>query len=118
MWWASRARIYFVTLTSLLPGHPLPLSKAPCSLWLHVIMIAIYIRSFLAAHQVATPHVMTANCHPPALAALAFAVSGVLRVIMIAISDVVGKPPTESVFFEKYSRIACVIDEVLNEVRC
>jgi hypothetical protein len=35
---------------------------------------------------------------------------------MIAISDVVGKPPTESVFFEKYSRIACVIDEVLNEV--
>jgi hypothetical protein len=45
------------------------------------------------------------------------AVSGVLRVIMIAIADVVGKPPTESVFFEKYSRIACVIDEVLNEVR-
>lgn len=44
------------------------------------------------------------------------AVSGVLRVIMIAIADVVGKPPTESVFFEKYSRIACVIDEVLNEV--
>lgn len=43
------------------------------------------------------------------------ALSGVLRVIMIAIADVVGKPPTESVFFEKYSRIACVIDEVLNE---
>jgi len=38
-------------------------------------------------------------------------------VIMIAIADVVGKPPTESVFFEKYSRIACVIDEVVNEVR-
>lgn len=43
------------------------------------------------------------------------ALSGVLRVIMIAIADVVGKPPTESVFFEKYSRIACVIDEVVNE---
>lgn len=42
--------------------------------------------------------------------------SGVLRVIMIAIADVVGKPPAEAVFFEKYSRIACVIDEVLNEV--
>jgi hypothetical protein len=35
---------------------------------------------------------------------------------MISIADVAGKPPTESVFFEKYSRIACVIDEVLNEV--
>jgi hypothetical protein len=44
------------------------------------------------------------------------AVSGVLRVIMISIADVVGKPPTESVFFEKYARIASVIDEVVNEV--
>jgi hypothetical protein len=35
---------------------------------------------------------------------------------MIAIADVVGKPPSEAVFFEKFSRIACVIDEVLNEV--
>ncbi|KAF8065736.1 tstD [Scenedesmus sp. PABB004] len=43
------------------------------------------------------------------------ALSGVLRVIMIAIADVVGKPPTESVFFEKYARIAAVIDEVINE---
>lgn len=42
--------------------------------------------------------------------------SGVLRVIMISIADVVGKPPTESVFFEKYARIASVIDEVVNEV--
>jgi hypothetical protein len=36
---------------------------------------------------------------------------------MISIADVVGKPPTESVFFEKYARIASVIDEVINEVR-
>jgi len=43
-------------------------------------------------------------------------VSGVIRVMMIAISDMMGKPPTESVFFEKYSRIACVIDEIVNEV--
>jgi len=28
---------------------------------------------------------------------------------------VVGKPPTESVFFEKYARIATVIDEVIDE---
>jgi hypothetical protein len=44
-------------------------------------------------------------------------VSGVLRVVMIAIADLVGRPPTEAVFFEKYARIACVIDEVINEVR-
>ncbi|WIA16874.1 hypothetical protein OEZ86_014067 [Tetradesmus obliquus] len=43
------------------------------------------------------------------------ALSGVLRVVMISIADVVGKPPTESVFFEKYARIASVIDEVVNE---
>jgi hypothetical protein len=43
------------------------------------------------------------------------ALSGVIRVMMIAISDMMGKPPTESVFFEKYSRIACVIDEIVNE---
>ncbi len=45
------------------------------------------------------------------------AVSGLLRVVMVAIADVVGKPPTESVFFEKYARICVVVDEVINEVR-
>eukprot|EP00878_Enallax_costatus_P009152 GHUV01009566.1.p1 GENE.GHUV01009566.1~~GHUV01009566.1.p1 ORF type:complete len:152 (+),score=21.14 GHUV01009566.1:634-1089(+) len=43
------------------------------------------------------------------------ALSNVLRVIMIAIADTVNKPPTESVMFEKYARIASVIDEVVNE---
>jgi hypothetical protein len=43
-------------------------------------------------------------------------VSGILRVIMLAINHVVGKPPTESVLFEKYARIAVIIDEVINEV--
>ena len=45
------------------------------------------------------------------------AVSGVLRVVMLSIAEVVGKPPTESVFFEKYGRISVVIDEVVNEVK-
>eukprot|EP00877_Chromochloris_zofingiensis_P011951 jgi/Chrzof1/7009/Cz02g07150.t1 len=43
------------------------------------------------------------------------ALASLLRVIMLAIADVVGKPPTESVFFEKYARICVVIDEVINE---
>ena len=47
---------------------------------------------------------------------LLFAVSGIMRVIILAIEAVVGKPPTESVFFEKYARIATVIDEVIDEV--
>lgn len=46
----------------------------------------------------------------------AIAVSNVLRVIMIGIAETVNKPPTESVMFEKYARIASVIDEVVNEV--
>jgi hypothetical protein len=50
--------------------------------------------------------------HPP----LKNTVSGVLRVVMLSIADVVGKPPTESVFFEKYARICVVVDEVINEV--
>lgn len=43
--------------------------------------------------------------------------SGVLRVLMLSIAEVIGKPPTESVFFEKFARIAVVVDEVINEVR-
>jgi hypothetical protein len=35
---------------------------------------------------------------------------------MLSIAEVVGKPPTESVFFEKYARICVVVDEVVNEV--
>ena len=35
---------------------------------------------------------------------------------MLAIATVIGKPPTESVFFEKYARICTVIDEILYEV--
>lgn len=46
------------------------------------------------------------------------AVSGVLRVIMVAIADSLGKPPTESVVFERYARVAAVVDEVVNEARC
>jgi len=42
-------------------------------------------------------------------------VSGVVRVVMLSIAEVVGKPPTEGVFFEKYARISVVIDEVVNE---
>jgi hypothetical protein len=45
------------------------------------------------------------------------AVSGILRVIMHAIHHTCGKPPTESTIFEKYARVAAVIDEVVNEVR-
>ncbi|KAI8465929.1 MAG: Zeta2-COP [Monoraphidium minutum] len=43
------------------------------------------------------------------------ALSGVLRVVMLSIAEVVGKPPTEGVFFEKYARISVVVDEVVNE---
>lgn len=59
----------------------------------------------------AAQHVLTSM-----LLSLCVAVSNVLRVIMIAIADTVNKPPTESVMFEKYARIASVIDEVINEV--
>ncbi|GBF99324.1 hypothetical protein Rsub_11736, partial [Raphidocelis subcapitata] len=41
--------------------------------------------------------------------------TGVLRVVMLSIAEAVGKPPTEGVFFEKYGRIAVVVDEVVNE---
>lgn len=55
-------------------------------------------------------HVLSCSLHY-------YVVASLLRVIMLAIADVVGKPPTESVFFEKYARICVVIDEVINEVR-
>ena len=34
---------------------------------------------------------------------------------MMAIADSLGKPPTESVLFEKYGRVAVIVDEVINE---
>ena len=43
------------------------------------------------------------------------ALSGVLRVVMMAIADSLGKPPTESVLFEKYGRVAVIVDEVITE---
>lgn len=77
---------------------------------------------FEGAPKVAEAWHMTSHTIPPcptaagAATAAPAAVSGLLRVIMHAIQYTCGKPPTESVMFEKYARICAVVDEVINEV--
>jgi hypothetical protein len=54
---------------------------------------------------------------PPTPApAAAPAVAELLRLVIAAIRKTVGKPPTESVLFEKYAKLALVVDEVVSEV--
>lgn len=40
----------------------------------------------------------------------------VLRVILLALKDALGRPPTAASLLEKYARLCLVVDEVINEV--
>ena len=41
----------------------------------------------------------------------------VLRVILLALKDALGRPPTAAGLLDKYARLCLVVDEVINEVK-
>ncbi len=60
------------------------------------------------------PHAHTCVGVPPALHLLP--ASEVLRTIFGALCDVLGRAPSASLLLDKYTRLALVVDEVINEV--